>query len=85
MPPSKSSLFGSQTTVAVKPPKEKIIYKIDTAIYQIPKPPKLELSDSLFNTLDTEAEDILRDYFVNDKTLEENAIEQIKKSIILTK
>ena len=56
LPPSKSSLFGSQTTVAVKPPKEKIIDEIDTAIYQIPELPKLELDDSLFNTLGTEAD-----------------------------
>ena len=60
IPPSpqsdKPSLFGSQTTTATKPPKEKIIDKIDTAIYELPDPPKLELSDPLLNILSTEAD-----------------------------
>ena len=77
--PSKSSLFDSQTAVAVKPPKEKIIDKIETAIYKIPDPPKLELGDSLLNALGIEAVEILKDDFVSDKSLEEKKIEQIKE------
>ena len=60
------------------PPKEKIIDEIDTAIYKICDPPKIELGDSLLNVLTTKAEDILADNFVNDKAIEEKAIEQLK-------
>ena len=74
LPPSKSSLFSSPTAVAVKPLK-KIIDEIDTAIYEIPDPPKLELGKSLLSNLGTEAVDVLKDDFVRNKSLEE------KKSI----
>ena len=83
--PSKSSLFDSQTAVAVKPPKEKIIDEIETAIYKIPDPPKLELDDSLLNALGIEAVEILKDDFVRDKSLEEKKSSRSKKSIILTR
>lgn len=79
LPQSRSSLFGSQTAVAVNPPKEKIIDEIDYAIYEIEDLPKLELGNSRLNALSTEAEDILKDYFVIDKTLEEKTIKQIKE------
>lgn len=45
--------------------------EIDTAIYEMPDPPKIELDDSLFNNLGTRAEDILADEIVNDKDIEQ--------------
>ena len=77
-PSSKPSLFGSQTAVIIKPPNENIIDEIDTAIYEIPYPPKLELDDFL-NALGRETVEILKDDFVSDKSLEEKTIEKIKE------
>ena len=79
----KPSLFGSQIMTMTKPPKEKVkeekvIDKIDTAIYELPDPPKIEIGDPLLNVLTTEAEGILEDDYVNDKVIQEKTIEQIK-------
>ena len=53
--------------------------EIDTAIYEMPDPPKIELDDSLLNNLGTRAEDILADEIVNDKDIEQKKTkEQIK-------
>ena len=66
--------FGSQTMVATKPPKEKIIDEIDNAVYEIPDPAKPELRDLLLR----EHMDISADDYVNDKVIEEKTIEQLK-------
>ena len=71
-------LFGLQTMTATKVPKEKIIDKIDTAIYKLPNSPKIELGDTLLNALSTGAEDILVDDYLSDKTIQEKTIEQLK-------
>lgn len=63
---------------ATKVPKEKIIDKIDTAIYKLPNSPKIELGDTLLNALSTGAEDILVDDYLSDKTIQEKTIEQLK-------
>ena len=60
------------------PPKEKIIDQTDTAIYELPDLPKIELGDPLLNILSTEVENILADDYVNDKNIEEITIEQLK-------
>ena len=74
-PPPPPSLLGSQTMTAVEKPKEKgeekIIDKFDTTIYEMPDPPKIELGDSLLNTLGTRADDILADDFINNKDIEQ--------------
>ena len=44
----------------------------------MPDPPKIELDDSLLNTLGARAEDILADDIVNDKVIEQKTIAQIK-------
>ena len=44
----------------------------------MPDPPKIELDDSLLNTLGVRAEDILADDIVNDKDTEQKTIAQIK-------
>ena len=48
------------------------------AIYEIPYPPKIEIRDPLLNILSTDAEDILKNNYVNDKVLQDKTIEQIK-------
>ena len=55
--------------------EEKKKDEIETAIFEIRDPPKLEIGDHLLNTLGTEAEDILENNFVNSKDLEEKTIE----------
>ena len=55
--------------------EEKKKDEIETAIFEIRDPPKLEIGDPLLNTLGTEAEDILENNFVNSKDLEEKTIE----------
>ena len=60
------------------PPKEKIIDQTDTAIYELPDLPKIELGDPLLNILSTEVENILADDYVNDKNIKEIIIEQLK-------
>ena len=54
-----------------KPKPEKVIKNIDTAIYEIPDPPKIEIGDPLLNVLSTDTENIL-------KVLEDKTIEQMK-------
>ena len=61
-----------------KPEPEKVIENIDTAIYEIPDPPKIEIGDPLWNVLSKDAEDILKDDYVSDKVLEDKTTEQIK-------
>ena len=61
-----------------KPEPEKVIENINMAIYEIPDPPKIEIRDPLLNILSTDAEDILKNNYVNDKVLEDKTIEQIK-------
>ena len=51
-----------------KPEKEQALEDIDTAIYEILKPPKLEIGDSLSNFLSADAEKILTDDYMNYKT-----------------
>ena len=63
---------------ATKVPKEKIIDKIDTAIYKLPNSPKIELGDTLLNALSTGAEDILVNDYLSDKTIQEKTTEQLK-------
>ena len=66
------------TLTRTKPEPEKAIENINMAIYEIPYPPKIEIRDPLLNILSTDAEDILKNNYVNDKVLEDKTIEQIK-------
>ena len=77
-----TDLFGSQVLTKAKEEKtkdNKILGEIDDKIYEIPDLPKLELGDDLANILGTEAEDILKENFVNSKKLEDEALENIKE------
>ena len=65
--------------------EEKIIDEIGNKIYELPDLAKLQLGDGLLNTQGAEAGDILDDQFVNPKELEEKAIEQKRRNMILTK
>ena len=56
-----------------------MLVEIDHKIYEIPDLPELELVDSLANILGAEAEDILKENFVNSKKLEDEALENIKE------
>ena len=56
-----------------------MLVEIDHKIYEIPDLPELELIDSLANILGAEAEDILKENFVNSKKLEDEALENIKE------
>ena len=56
------------TKTKAKPEKEQALEDIDTAIYEILKPPKLEIGDSLSNFLSADAEKILTDDYMNYKT-----------------
>ena len=51
----------------------------DTAFYEIPEPPKLEIDDPLLDFLSTDAEKILKKDCVNDKNLQDKKLEQIKE------
>ena len=53
--------------------KDKVSEEIDDKIYEIPDLPKFELGDGLVNILGTEAEDVLKENFVNPKKLEDEA------------
>ena len=64
------------TLTRTKPKPETVIE--NTAIYKIAGPLKFEIEDSLLNILSTDAEDILKDDYVNGKVLEDKTIEQIK-------
>ena len=57
---------------------ERVIENIDTAIYKIRDPPKIEIRDLLLNALSTDAENTLKDDCANDKVLEDKTTEKIK-------
>ena len=61
------------------PEKEQVLEDIDTAIYEISEPPKLEIVEPLLNFLSADAENILTDDCVNDKELQDKTLEQIKE------
>ena len=73
----------SQTQILTREKKEEIKYKvldkIDDKIYEISDLPKLEQGDGLANVLGPEAEDILKEKFVNPKELEYETLEKIKE------
>ena len=80
--PKKCLTFQPQhpldaTLIKTKPEPEEVIENIDTAIYEIPDPSKIEIGDLLLNILSADAEDILKDDHVNDKVLEDKTIKQI--------
>ena len=81
--PSTDSLFGSETQTLTREKKEetkdKVLEEIDDKIYKIPDLPKLELGDALANLLGPEAEDILKEEFVNSKKLEDETLENIQE------
>ena len=52
-----------------KPEKEQILEDIDTAIYEVPEPPKIEIGDPLLNFLSTDAEGNLVDDYANHEEL----------------
>ena len=58
--------------------EEKVIDDIDTAIYEIPDPPEIEIGDLILNVLTTEAKVILENDYVNDEVIQEKTFEQIK-------
>ena len=58
----------TMTKTKAKPEKEQALEDIDTAIYEIPKPPKLEIEDPLLSFSSADAEKILTDDYMNYKT-----------------
>ena len=62
-----------------KPEKEQILEAIDTAIYEVSEPHKIEIGDPLLNFLSRDAEGILADDYVNPEELQDRTIEQIKE------
>ena len=56
------------TKTKTKPEKEQVLENVDTGIYEIPNPPKLEIGDPLLNFLSADAEKILTDDYMNYKT-----------------
>ena len=75
-----TDLFSSQVLTKEKEEetKDKVLEETDDKIHEIPDLPKLELGDSLANILGAEAEDILKENFVNSKRLEDEALENTK-------
>ena len=69
--------FGEMTMTKTKSEKEEILEDIDTAIYEVRQPLKIEIGDLLLNFLSTDAEVILADDYVNPKELQDWTIEQI--------
>ena len=69
--------FGEMTMTKTKSEKEEILEDIDTAIYEVHQPLKIEIGDLLLNFLSTDAEVILADDYVNPKELQDWTIEQI--------
>ena len=63
----------------VKPEKEQILEDIDTATYEVPVPPKIEIGDPLLNFLSTGPEGNLVDDYVNHEELQDRTIKQIKE------
>ena len=66
------------TMTKAKPEKEQILEDIDTAIYEVPEPPKIEIGGPLLNFLSTDAEGILVDDYVNPEKLQDRTIERIR-------
>ena len=62
-----------------KPIEGQVLEDIDTAIYEIPEPPELEIGDPLLNILSADTEKSLTDDYVNDKNLQDKSLEQIKE------
>ena len=62
-----------------KPEKEQILEGVDTVIYEVPEPPKIEIRDHLLKFMSTDAENILVDDYVKPGDLQDRAIEQIKE------
>ena len=62
-----------------KPEKEQMLEDIDTAIYEVSEPPKIETGKPLLNFLSTNAEGILADDYVNPEELQDRTIKQIKE------
>ena len=62
-----------------KPEKGQILEDIDTAICEVPEPPKIEIRDPLLNLQPTDAEDALADDYVNSEELQDRSTEQIKE------
>ena len=77
MKKNKKSMTRTKPTKE-KIKEEKVIDGIDTVIYELPHPPKIEIGNLLLHVLTTEAEGILEDDYVNDKVIQEKTIEQIK-------
>ena len=71
--------FGEMAMPKTKPEKEQILEDIDTAIYELPEPPKIEIGNPLLNFLSRDAEGILADDYVNPEELQDRTIEQIKE------
>ena len=69
--------FGEMTMTKTKSEKEEILEDIDTAIYEVHQPLKIEIGNLLLNFLSTDAEVILADDYVNPKELQDWTIEQI--------
>ena len=69
--------FGEMAMTKTKSEKEEILEDIDTAIYEVHQPLKIEIGDLLLNFLSTDAEVILADDYVNPKELQDWTIEQI--------
>ena len=77
----KGSTFQPQhllEATSTKPEPEKVIENIDRAIYEIPNPTKIEIGNSPLSILWTDAEDGLKDDYVNDEVLDDKTIKQIK-------
>ena len=74
-------MFSSQVLTKEKEEeiKDKVLEEIDDKIHEIPDLPKLELGDGLANILGAEAEDILKENFVNSKRLDDEALENTKE------
>ena len=55
---SPQQIFGkaTMTKTKTKPKQEQLIEDIDSAIYEIPDPPKIEIGDPLMNVLSTDTE-----------------------------
>ena len=59
--------------------KEQILEDINTAIYEVPEPHKIEIGEPLLNFLSTDAEAILADDYVNPEELQNKTIDQRKE------
>ena len=57
--------------------------EVDDTIYELPDPPKLELTDGFLNLLGVEAHVILEQKFTNKKNQEDAVLKKSGKTIIL--